>query len=198
MWRKPNKTNKPKQSKTKPHHWWFWELYEFQKGHKEEYNLMAHDLTCPWTTLEKKKDVDGVVKRKEMRKKAEKTIHTGRSQEEWSNTRELFSHFLSRQRDSNNFQKDMTPPWDAISVTAYLHNCNFSHNFFTSGKMAWKGGSLLLQASCAPQKKKHHAESRKVTFKVHNKHDCNLPLRCLPTSPPTWKMYLPFEMKFPW
>lgn len=144
------------------------------------------------------KDTDGVVKRKGMRKKAEKTNHIGRNRRKRSNTRELFSHFLSRQRDSNNFQQDMTPPWDAISVTAYLHNCDFSNNFFTSGKMVWKGGSLLLQASCAPQKKEHHTESRKVTFKVHNKHDYNLPLRCLPTSPPTWKMYVPFEMKFPW
>lgn len=140
---------------------------------------LVHEL------LEKKKDVDRMVKRKWMRKKAMKKIHTGKNRKERSNTRELFSHFLSRLRDSNNLQQDMTPPWDAISMTAYLHNCDFSHDFFTSGKMAWKGGSLLLQASCAPQKKKHHTESRKVTFKVHNKHDYNLPLRCLPTSPPT-------------
>lgn len=153
---------------------------------------LVHEL------LEKKKDVDNRVKRKWMREKVEEMIHTGKNRKKQSNTRELFSHFLSRHRDSNNLRQDMTPPWDAISVTAYLHNCDFSPDFFTSGKMAWKGGSLLLQASCAPQKKKHHTESRKVTFKVHNKHDYNLPPRCLPTSPPTWKMYVPFEIKFPW
>lgn len=60
---------------------------------------LVHEL------LEKKKDVNGVVKRKGMRKKAERIIHTGRNRKERSNTRELFSHFLSRQRDSSNLKQ---------------------------------------------------------------------------------------------
>lgn len=131
-----------------------------------------------------------------MRKIAVKRSHTGKNGKKWCNAKKKFSHFLSRQRDSNNLQQDQTPPRDAISVTACLNNYNLSRDFFTSGKTAWKGGSLLLRVPVQPRKK-HHTDISKVTFKVYNKHDYNLPLRCLPTSPPTRRTYIPFEMKFP-
>lgn len=103
--------------------------------------------------LEKKKGVDRVMRRKRKRKIAVKRSHTGKNGKKWCNAKKKFSHFLSRQRDSSNLQQDQTPPRDAISVTACLNNYNLSRDFFTSGKTAWKGGSLLLWASCATQKK---------------------------------------------
>lgn len=46
-----------------------------------------------------------------------KSSHIEKIQKKWGNTREKFSHILSRQRDSSNLQQD-TLPWDAVSVTA--------------------------------------------------------------------------------
>lgn len=82
----------------------------------------------------------------------------------------------------------------------WLHALTITISVVISLQVGKRHGREALYCSGLPVqlRKKHHTDISKVTFKVYNKHDYNLPLRCLPTSPPTRRTYMPFEMKFPW
>lgn len=81
----------------------------------------------------------------------------------------------------------------------WLHNFTITVSVVISLQVGKWQGREALYCSGLPLHLgiKHRTDISKVTFKVHNKHDYNLPLRRLPTSPPTQRTYVPFEMKFP-
>ena len=82
----------------------------------------------------------------------------------------------------------------------WLHSFTITISVVISLQMGKQHGRETLYCFGLPAhlRKKHHTDISKVTFKVYNQHDYNLPLRCLHTSPPTRRTYMPFEMKFPW
>lgn len=82
----------------------------------------------------------------------------------------------------------------------WLHTFTITISVMTALQVGKWHGRKALYCSRLPVhlRKKHHTDMDKVAFKVYNKHDYNLPLRCLPTLPPTWRTYVPFEMNFCW
>lgn len=82
----------------------------------------------------------------------------------------------------------------------WLYNFAITNSVMISLQVGKWHGREAIYCSGLPVhlRTKHQTDISEVTLKVYNKHDYNLPLRYLPTSPPTRGMYMPFEVKFPW
>ena len=154
----------------------------------------------PWLVhelLEKKKGVDRVVRRKWMRKKAAKRIHAGRNGKKWCTQERSSAIFCLDKGTATTCSKTQHLPGTQF---LWLHTFTIPISAVISLQVGKRHGREALYCSRLPVhlRKKHHTDISKITFKVYNKHDYNLPLRRLLTSPPTWRTYVPFEMKFFW
>lgn len=95
--------------------------------------------------------------------------------------------------------------WTAVSHTSLgccssdcmLDNYYLKCDFFTSGKRSWKRSSLWLWASCAPWEKVPYRHQQSNIQSIQQT-QLRSPAETPAYLPPTPRIYVPFEMKFPW
>lgn len=125
-----------------------------------------------------------------------KRIHTGKNGKKTEKHKRSSAIFCLDKGTAVTYNKTHFPGIHAVPLTACL---TMTISIVISLQVGKSHGREALYSSGLPVHpgRKHHGDISKITFKVYNKHNYNFLLRCLPTSPPTPRIYVPFEVKFP-